>query len=90
MPSVPKRGPKNRRRRRTWDPTPNFVPTGLLATPADLVSHLTEELPASGVVTACGGEWRLAADGLWHFWQDPAWLPSDFEDAPIPVFRENP
>jgi hypothetical protein len=54
--------------------TRTFSPTDLAMTPADLTSLLAEELPASGPIRASAGEWRLADDGLWHFWQAQEWI----------------
>jgi hypothetical protein len=54
--------------------TPNFQPTDLAMTSADLTSLLAEELPPHGPIKASAGEWRLADDGLWHFWQAQEWI----------------
>jgi hypothetical protein len=58
-------------------------------TPEDLVSILAEPvLSANGILVASAGEWRLAGDGLWHFWQDPD---SGNEVSPvIQVVNKNP
>jgi hypothetical protein len=48
--------------------------TDLAMAPADLTSLLAEPLPASGPIPASAGEWRLAKDGLWHFWQAQEWM----------------
>jgi hypothetical protein len=66
----------------------SYQATDLAMTPADLTSLLAEPLPTSGLIKASAGEWRVADDGRWHFWQSSDWV----GDASrlIPVFRENP
>lgn len=68
----------------------DFTSTNHVIASEDLVSLLCEFLPESGVIIASSGEWRREAGGRWRFWQDPAWVPGDFEESPIPVHRENP
>jgi hypothetical protein len=60
--------------RKTGMALSDFIPTELVCEPKDLVSLLAEPLlPASGIITASAGEWRLSGDGVWRFWQDLEW-----------------
>jgi hypothetical protein len=66
-----------------------FKPTKLAMTPRDLAGLLAMPLlPMDGILSVSAGEWRLAADDLWHFWQDPDSI--DEVTPMIPVFKENP